>query len=435
MDCDVGLAAVFPQSAVITFIAKPLLSCALTINQGQNLMMSTTFLNVTDYYPANQIIFTISRLNYGRFQLPPANNSILQFTQSQLLEGVVSFVQDGTPLSPTFDVSVSDPYFVLSPEPCAVTFNAVPVLINNRLTIAPGETVVMGTNELFASDDKTPTPALIFTVNNITQGYFALVGQPNLTLTHFTQLQIGIGEIEFVADGTDNPPAYTVVVTNALGLNSLPEKAQVTFKLPSGTDNSSTVRNAIIGAIISGVIGLGFFALKFWINHKARQRFEKASAEGEGVGKQQAEFNKNVISPIAKAILARIRITGFMGYVSDQTMNDAISAISALVHELERQGVNVNLSRLNSTQQHRLLDTIARQTRRILIPDSMCCSPSHLFCPEVTPNHIEDQMSKIAKAVKKSLEREGTAFMLEQELKTKVSRVPSLSAIDMESSY
>ena len=431
--CDAGLAAILLQSAAVTFIARPLLSCALTINQGQNLMMSAAFLNVTDYNPSDQIIFTMSQLNYGRFQLLPANNSILQFTQSQLLAGLVSFVQDGTPFAPTFDVSVSDPYFTLPPQPCTINFNAVPVLINNRLTIAPGETVVMGANELFASDDKTPTPALLFTVNNVTHGYFGFVGQPNLTLTHFSQLQIGIGEIEFVADGTDNSPAYTVVVTNALGLNSLPEKAQVTFKLPSETDNSSTVRNAIIGAIISGVIGLGFFALKFWINHKARQRFEKASAEGEGVGKQQAEFNKNVIRPIAKAILAQIRITGFMGYVSDQTMNDAISAISALVHELEQQGVNINLSSLNGTQQHRLLDVIARQTRRVLIPDSMCCSPSHLFCPEVTPTQIEDRVSKIAKAVKKSLEREGTAFMLEQELKTKVSRVSSLSAIGMES--
>ena len=93
-----------------------------------------------------------------------------------------------------------------------------------------------------------------------------------------------------------------------------------------GLENN-TVRNAIIGAAISGAIGLGFFAFQLWVKHKAHQRLERATAEGEGVGKQQAEFHKNVIRPIAKSILARIQIAGFMGYVSDKTMHDAISAI------------------------------------------------------------------------------------------------------------
>ena len=397
-----GVATILPQAAAIIFYARLTLTISpFTINQWQSL--ATTFINVMDDYPTDQVIFTISNLNYARFQLLPFNNSILQFTQSQLLAGKVLFVQDGTPLAPTCTVSVSDPYFELPAQPCIVNFNAAPVIINNRLEIAPGQTVVIGTNNLFASDDKTPTPALIFSVSNVSHGHFALVGQPNLLLTHFTQLQIGISEIVFVAEDGKIAPSYTVTVTNALGLSTLSDPAQVLFNLPSSSTlgDSNPVRNAILGAVLSGVIGLGFFGLQLYIKRKAQQRFEQASAESDGVGQQQADFNKNVIRPVAKAILARIQIAGFMGYVSDQTMHDALSVISGLVHELEQKGVNVDLPSMNATQQHRLLDTIARQTRRILAPDRVCCSPSRLFCPEVTPNQIENNIPEIVAAVKR----------------------------------
>jgi hypothetical protein len=155
--------------------------------------------------------------------------------------------------------------------------------------------------------------------------------------------------------------------------------------------------------------------------------------EGDGVGKQQVEFHQNVIRPIAKNILARIQMTGFMGYMSDQTMHDALSVIGGLVHELEQQGVDVDLQNLNPVQQRRLLDTIARQTRRILVPDSVCCFPSRFFCPEVTPNQIEDKTPAIAIAVKKALQQEAIPTHEEaKELKNVEvsSRIASPSGIE-----
>ena len=210
----------------------------------------------------------------------------------------------------------------------------------------------------------------------------------------------------------------------------------MTFNLPSSTttSNTNTVRNAIIGSLVSGVMGLGFFGFQIWLKRKAQQRFEKAASESEGVGKQQAEFHQNVIRPIAKSILARIQVTGFMGYVSDQTMHDALSVISGLVHELEQQGVDVDLQSLSSVQQRRLLDTIARQTRRILVPDSVCCSPSRFFCPEVTPNQIEDKIPAIAAAVKKALQQGEAASMRRESKELKnvetSSRIASPSGVE-----
>ena len=220
-----NVAIVPPQPAAITFYRRPVLvtNQLTTLNQRQSLVMTGEFLNVTDDYPPDLVIFTISNLNYADFKLLPLNNSVMQFTESQLLAGQIIFVQDGTPLAPSYSVSVSDPGFFLPPQPSTIiTFNTAPIFINNRLEIAPGQTVVIGSNDLFASDDKTPTPALIFTISNISHGQFTLVGQ-NLSLTHFTQLQAGIGEIAFVADGSDEPPTYAVTVTNGIGLSTGPE--------------------------------------------------------------------------------------------------------------------------------------------------------------------------------------------------------------------
>ncbi len=436
-----NVAIVPSQPAEITFYRRPILvtNQLTTLNQWQSLVMTSEFLNVTDDYSPDQVIFTISNLHYGYFKLLPLNHSIMQFTKSQLLAGEILFVQDGTPLAPSYSVSVSDPGFVLPSQPSTViNFNTAPIFINNRLEITPGQTVVIDSNDLFASDDKTPTPALIFTISDVSHGQFTLVGQ-NLSLTYFTQLQAAIGEIAFIDDGSYDPPSYAVTVTNSIGLSTGPVSAQVTFNLPSSTtSNTNTLRNAIIGSLVSGAMGLGFFAFQLWVRRKAQQRFEKAASEDEGVGKQQVEFHKNVIRPIAKSILARIQLTGFMGYVSEQTMHDALSVIGGLVHELEQQGINVDLQSLGSVQQRRLLDIIARQTRRILVPDRVCCSPLRFFCPEVTPNQIEDKIPAIAAAVKKALQRGEAASTQEiKELKNvdDSSRIASPSAVlkDLES--
>jgi hypothetical protein len=62
---------------------------------------------------------------------------------------------------------------------------------------------------------------------------------------------------------------------------------------------------------------------------------------------------------------------------------------------------------LSVAQQRRLLDTIARQSRNILVPgrNTCPCSPVRLFCPEVTPDQFEDNIALIAASVKSALDR------------------------------
>ena len=530
-----------PAAAAMSFYRKPILAGnSLALNQGQRVTLTSKFLNIThEDYPTNHVNLTISNLQHGQFQLSPSNTPVTQFTQQQLLANQVVFTHDTSPVAPSYQVGIADPYFTLSPQTAVITFtplppvfvnnqlatfqgrsttltlqnlqgsdpditfnvgsltfsvsqvrhgqfslvadpsqpitqftqaqisagqiefiqdstpstpsyqvlltdgrlniaqsadvsfDAAPVFINNRLTISPGQTVVLAITNIRVIDTNTGDSGLIFTPQNVQHGQFISLLNPGVTLTNFTQAQISDAEIEFVADGSDQAPSYTLTVVDAVGLTAT-ENAEVVFNLSSATtNNSNTVRNAIIGAVLSGVISLGFFAFQIWVKRKAQQRFEQASAEEEGVGKQQAEFHKNVIRPIAKAILARIQITGFLGYVSELTMHDAMSAISGLVHELEHLKVNVDLQSLSSAQQHRLVDIIARQTRRILVPDHLYCSLSSFFCPEVTPNRIEENIPAIAAAIKEAWQR-GENISAQEEIKElksveTSSRINSLS--------
>ena len=97
---------------------------------------------MTDDYPGDQVIFTINNIQHGQFLLVPAI-PIIQFNQQQLLVRQVLFVQDGSASAPTYQITVSDPYFILPANTTNVTFYRRPVIENNQLVIHQGETVIM----------------------------------------------------------------------------------------------------------------------------------------------------------------------------------------------------------------------------------------------------------------------------------------------------
>ena len=433
-----GKASSPSQFSNVTFYVAPVLvNNVLSVKQGQTVIVTPAQISATQAGSAvGSLTFEVSNVTGGSFELVSVPGvAITHFTQAQIQAGGVQFAQDGTSTVPGYNIAVSDGQITPPSQISAITFDATPILDKNSLTITQGQTLILTSDQLSASDRETASSDLVFTASDVTHGHFEDVGAPKVAITTFGQQRIASGALKFVSDGSSHAPAYNISVSDG-SLSTSPAAAIVNFS-PGSTApaiENNTVRNAIIGAVVSGVIGLGFFAFQLWVKRKAHQRFEKAATEGEGVGKQQAEFQQNVIRPIAKRILERIQITGFMGYVSDQTMHEALSAIGGLVHELEQQGVAVNLPDLSSTQQHRLLDTIARQTRLILVPKRACCSPSLFFCPEVTPHQIEENIPVIAAAVKKALKREEEVATPEEIKEQKnidiSSRIASPSGID-----
>ena len=355
------------QLSVVSFhIAPVLVSNSLSITQGQTLILTSAQLSATqagNY--VGSLTFTISGVTGGRFALVSAANiAITQFTQTQIQKGEVEFTQDDTATVPGYSVTVSDGQISTSLQPAEITFEAMPVLEKNILTVTQGQTLILTSDQLSATDRETPGGELVFTASVVQHGHFEDIGASGIATMQFSQQRIASGAIKFITDSSSDSPAYNMSVSD--GLLSTPSSAAIVNFSPSPEiveqSTSTIVRNAITGAIISGGVGFGFFVMQLCIRRRAEKYFEQATIDSEGVGKEQADFHKNVVRPVTKRVLERVKIAGITGYVSQNTARNTVSAIIDIIHQLERQGVNMDLHKLKAVDQTHLVDLIARKT-------------------------------------------------------------------------
>jgi hypothetical protein len=99
------------------------------------------------------------------------------------------------------------------------------VLGNNSLTVSEGATVTLTAVDLGATDVDDPDPSLTFTVSSVASGQFELSSVPT---TSFSQADVTAGNVSFVHDGSENPPAYDVTVSDG-ALSDGPNAATITF--------------------------------------------------------------------------------------------------------------------------------------------------------------------------------------------------------------
>lgn len=215
-----------PQPAQITFVhLGPYLNRnTLSLNQGQTIIMSNAQLSAISLdNPADNpnLIFTVSNITHGQFNFYYAQGvSITSFTQLQILTNSVQFVSDGSIYSPQYAVSVSDGGIITSPQSCVVYFNRPPVLGNNTLTINQGQSVVLSSINLSATDPNNPASGLLFLVSDVQHGLFEFVSNLGSVITSFTQAQLQSGDVQFTPDGTINIPSYSVAVTDGLAVTT-----------------------------------------------------------------------------------------------------------------------------------------------------------------------------------------------------------------------
>ncbi len=416
-----------PQATDVIFTPLPptFIHNQLSTLQGRSTALTLQDLQGSDpdlSFNLNSLIFLVSQVQHGQFTIVTApSQPITEFTQGQINAGQIIFTQDNSASSPGYEVILSDGRLSSTPQPASITFDAAPVLTNNRLTITQGTSVILDITSLKATDDHTPAGNLLFSVSGVQQGYFALE-QTGTTIVQFSQQQVDNAEIEFISDGTPLAPTYAITVTDGASLSAGPQSAQVTFLSTGGTESSgysSAIRNAIIGGAISGLMGLLFLALQMVVKRRAEKYFEQATIDADGgAAKEHADFHKNVVSPITKRILERVTIAGITGYVSQDTARDTVSAIIVIIHELERQGIKMeNLGELTKTQRTLLIDLVARQTRHVLAPDVRCCSATRFarfFCAETTPQRMEDKAGEIATRVKKAWDGQNSQKNVDQ---------------------
>lgn len=405
---DGGVALTAPVSASITFNA---INPSITTNnfnliQGHPLILSNNNLLSTD--PGDieiNLQFTVTAIQNGQFMLVGGSSPITQFTQQQINLGGVQFVQDKSTNAPTFTVFVQDSCGLSSSAQSGnvvFTLDARPVLVNNQLTITQGQRATLKNTDLSATDADNSASTLSFSVSNVQQGHFEFSGNPGVSITSFLQQDITDAKVQFVTDGSSQAPIYRTSVTDGI-VTTTPAQALVTFNPLSsdaGSDSANTtVRNSIIGGTASGVVGLFFLGLKLYLTKKAE----------EYMTKETDEYRKTVIVPIAKEISANIKITGCMGYISEDTNRDFLDSIVVLVQKLESVGVPVGqLMATEGANRTYLMREILRQSRLVLFGEESCCSCrccTNLCCAEATPKKIEDSAEEIASAVKKRLDR------------------------------
>ncbi len=288
---------------------------------------------------------------------------------------------------------------------CKVDFDTPPVLQHAYLKTSTSEVIKMTDLNLKAVSDFVASGKLIFEISAMKHGYFADNNNWNIQLNNFTQQQITDNQIVFVTDDLGVAPEFQVSVWDSrLHCQACPQPAQVVFDTSNSSNSSlsDVLKNAIIGAVASGVVGLLFFALKY--KHSlGLQRNARPTIDGE----EKETYPDTLLLPIAREIFSRIKITGCLGYIGKRDYNEYIGAVSMIVAALETKEV-IQPNHWNSLprpRKQRIIDAIAMHTKE-LVGNNRCCSMrtfTSFYRAEATPRMIRNQAEAIADAVQETL--------------------------------
>jgi len=107
--------------------------------------------------------------------------------------------------------------------------NDAPALDNNGINVTQGQTIVLDSSMLSATDVDNTDNTITFNISNVSNGWFALAADTFTAITSFTQQQINNSEVVFVHDGGELAPAYDVTVTDSQPLSDGPTAATISF--------------------------------------------------------------------------------------------------------------------------------------------------------------------------------------------------------------
>ena len=119
-----------------------------------------------------------------------------------------------------------------------------PTLVQNRLSLALGQTITLNQTYLNAYDRNNPNNTIVFTPTNVTHGRFQLSIQPGIPLANFTLPQLQSGIVQFVHDGSITAPSYNFTVQSAGIAWTGPYPANISFTIAfSIVNNQLTLSN------------------------------------------------------------------------------------------------------------------------------------------------------------------------------------------------
>ena len=227
-----------PDPATIYFLGALIVQVnPISITKGGIIILTTQTLNVTslDGSPPSQITLEIQNLQHATLSSTITNNTINNFTLSQLQAGTVQLRQDGSNYAPSFSViAISQSGISSAAQIANIAFNSQgvmsPMLINNFLSITQGETINITTSMLqgSSSNGQALSYDAIFYLYNVQNGFFSVMDNPGVPIPFFSQAQLQQGYVQFTQDGTHNLPSYSVTLEEN-GLYSANSQGSVFF--------------------------------------------------------------------------------------------------------------------------------------------------------------------------------------------------------------
>ncbi|MEY3297743.1 MAG: Hemolysin, plasmid, partial [Cyanobacteriota bacterium] len=241
-----------PSTAVVNFsnVNDPpkILTNRLELTEGDIVPITLQNISATDPdNDDNALIFTVSGLDStttsptyeGQFERRSGGvwTATTTFTQQDIINGNVRFVHSGLEVTPSYTLTVTDNFSgtggpLTDSSAATVVFRAVndvPLFPTNVLSISEGATVVLsntGLSAIVSTDEETPATGLTYTVSNLVNGQFQLVAT-GAVITSFTQDDINNGRVQFVHNGGELRPSYTLTVSD--GVNEVESPAAITF--------------------------------------------------------------------------------------------------------------------------------------------------------------------------------------------------------------
>ena len=232
-------------------------------------------LSTTDVNPSAQLTYTITGLTHGKFTLVgTSGTAITSFTQQQVNAGQIQFIQDGGDVAPSYMVSVSDGILTTTSTASNVTFYAAPTLMTNQITLSGSQTIILTTNNINANAPGEIASQITFTITDLQHCHFEQISAPGIQITTFTLAEIQNSQIQFVLDGSNITPSYSIAVSDGIATTS-PVAASIITPTPTPTPtlaSSSISIGTIAGAIVGSAGGIAAVGGFLWNYYKGNQK-------------------------------------------------------------------------------------------------------------------------------------------------------------------
>ena len=379
-------------------VAPQIISNNLFITQGSTVVLNSQ--NVDALQNSTQPLspqakFFVSEVTHGYFSISSLPGFIANaFTQSQLHNGSVQFTQDNSLSPPSYRLAVLALGLESASLPATIFFRPVnqpPRLVNSLTdqTATVGEPFTYAiptdsfvdpegeslTYQVSRYNSSTPLPGWL----HFEESSQRFIGTP--ALKDFIDVNVSAQDPEGLSTTTD----FTINVISA-----------------SAGSGFTTWEKTILGALISGGIGIGFAVAQICLKRMANKKLLQVLGEGD------SKYDQEVVRPVAKEIAQRLKITRFMNATTNKELMAFKSAVRSLLSALSDKGVDLNFSEMKDVERDKTINEIGNQTYRWVKANQRGCAARcpglhAFFKPQLQPEELRGAAEEIADQVASAL--------------------------------